>query len=130
MRPHGDAAPIMENPKQYYTPEYQKILRAKIARIRCPILILQGDEDRRANPVNRFNAQVLIPELRAAGKKLEVITYPGEQHCFCFGGRPPQAPRPAVVLKAYRDIDAFCMRYVATKPKPVDAGLLKQVTLG
>ena len=117
-----DATPIMEDPKKFYTPEYQKILRAKISKIQCPILILQGDEERRENPVNRFNAQVLIPELRAAGKTLEVISYPGEPHCFCFFGR---GTRPSDVLKSFRDMDAFCRRHIATKPKPLADSLMK-----
>jgi dipeptidyl aminopeptidase/acylaminoacyl peptidase len=124
-----EAGPIMENPKQYYTPECRKILQAKIARIRCPILILQGDEDRREVPINKFNAQVLVPELRAAGKTLEVITYPGERHCFCFEGTGDLAPRPSAVLKAFQDMDAFCRRYVSTKPKPLEAGLIEQTPL-
>ncbi|MEO8026572.1 MAG: prolyl oligopeptidase family serine peptidase [Bryobacteraceae bacterium] len=117
-----DALPILEEPRKYYTAVYQKVLRAKIARIQCPILILQGDEDRQANPVNRYNAQVLIPELRAAGKTLEVITYPREQHCFCYTGR---GPRPAAIWKAFRDMDAFCRRHIATQPRAIEAALVK-----
>jgi len=129
-----DANPIMENPKTFYTPEYQKILRTKIARIKCPILIIQGDEDRREIPINKFNAEVLIPELRALGKMVEVITYPGEPHCFCFSGNGPETPvrimrtpHPASALKAYRDAEAFSRRYVTTKPKPLDSGSVKYV---
>ena len=55
-----DAAPISADPQKYYTPEYQSRTRAKLAKIRAPILILQGDQQ----PINRFNAAVLIPELR------------------------------------------------------------------
>lgn len=32
-----DSTPIGDNPKRYYTAEYQKLTREKIARIRCPI---------------------------------------------------------------------------------------------
>ncbi len=117
----ADAAPISENPKHYYTPECQKLTRAKLARIRCPILIVQGDQ----HPINRFNAEVLIPELRAAGKTLEVITYPGEPHCFGFQG----ARRSAAVAKAFRDADAFCRRYLATQPKTLESGLVKSMPL-
>ena len=41
---------MMENPKEHYTPEFQEIPRAKIAKITCPILIVQGDADRRERP--------------------------------------------------------------------------------
>ena len=116
----ADAGPILEDPKRYYTAEYQKITQAKIARIRCPILIVQGDQ----HPINRFNAEVLIPGLRAAGKTLEVITYPGEPHCFGFHGRRVAGAKAA--LKMFQDADAFCQRYLATKPKAIDASLVKQ----
>src|SRR5262249_25293265 len=116
-----DAVPILQNPAGFYKDEHRKILRTKLARIRCPILIIEGDE---GSPINKFNAHVLLPELKALHKATEVISYPGEPHCFCFyGGSPPQ-PRmqpqdssarpipapgmgtkssPASALKAYRD---------------------------
>jgi dipeptidyl aminopeptidase/acylaminoacyl peptidase len=121
-----DAAPISADPERYYTAKHQKLTREKIGRIRCPILILQGDQ----HPINRFNAAVLIPELRAAGKSLEVITYPGEPHCFAFYGSGPRAPRPAAALKAFQDADTFFRRYLNTKPKPIDPKLVKHVSLG
>ena len=122
-----DSTPIMENPRQFYTPEYQKILRTKIARIKCPVLIIQGDEDRREPPINKFNAEVLIPELRALGKMVEVLTYPGEPHCFCFYGSGPRTPHPAAALKAYQDAEAFSRRCVAVKPRPLHSELVKYV---
>ena len=124
-----DAMPIMENPRQFYTPEYQNILRSKIARIKCPILIIQGDEDRSEVPINKFNAEVLIPELRALGKMVEVLTYPGEPHCFCYYGSGPRTPHPAAALKAYHDAEAFSRRCVATKPRPLDSELVKYVSV-
>ncbi len=61
----ADANFILEDPKRYYTPELQKLTRAKLGRIQCPILIVQGGDVHR---VNRFNQEVLIPELRARQK--------------------------------------------------------------
>jgi len=121
-----DSRPIGDNPRSYYTTEYQKLTRAKIARIHCPILIIQGDQDPRVFP---FNNQVFIPELRALGKKVEVITYPGEPHCFNFNGNGPRTPHPAVALKAFHDIDVFCRRYVKTIPRTIAAGLVKYVAV-
>jgi len=121
-----DGAPISADPKRYYTSEYQERTRAKIGKIRCPILIVQGDQA----PINAFNAAVLIPELRAAGKTLEVITYPGEPHCFAFYGTGPRTPRPAAALKAFVDTDRFVRRYLRTKPKPLEPGLVTHVALG
>jgi dienelactone hydrolase len=127
---------ILEDPKRYYTLEFQKILRAKIAKIQCPVLIVQGDVDRVVIPINRFNADVLIPELRAAGKTLDVKIYPGQMHCFCFGGIPTPAGRPpalascpAAAADASRDIDAFCRRYLKTQPRAIDSTLVTYVTV-
>ena len=116
-----DSIPIGRDPKGYYTVEYQKVTRAKIAKIHCPILIIQGDQ----NWVVPFNNQVLIPELRALGKNVEAITYPGEPHCFGFTGNR----RPEAALKMFRDMDAFCRRHVQTKPEAIDNRLVKQVSL-
>jgi dienelactone hydrolase len=118
-----DAAFISTNPKRYYTPEFQKLTRTKLARIQCPILIIQGD----VQPVNRFNQEVLIPELRAAGKKLDVLTYSGEPHCFCFYGEGQRTPHPDIALKAFTDMQSFCRRHVPTKPKALDPTLVKLV---
>ena len=122
----ADAAPILANPKNYYTEEYQKLTREKIARIRCPILIVQGDQ----HPLYRFNGEILIPELRAAGKTLEVLTYPGEPHSFAFYSIPSRTPRPEVALKAFQDISAFLQRRLSTQPVPINPRLVKQVPFG
>ena len=127
---------ILEDGKRYYTPEFQKILRAKIARIQCPILIIQGDVDRVFVPVNKFNADVLIPELRAAGKAVTVGVYPGQLHCFCqLSGLPwrfrqqPPASWSSAALDAFRDIDAFSRRYIKTRPNQIDSRLVTYVAV-
>jgi dipeptidyl aminopeptidase/acylaminoacyl peptidase len=120
-----DTAPIVENPKRYYTEEYQRLTRGKIARIQSPILIVQGDVETLL-AVNDFNAAVLIPELQSARKAVEVITYPGEPHCFAFASRPASV---AAALKAFRDTDAFFRRYMATQPKPIDPRLITHMQL-
>jgi hypothetical protein len=68
--------------------------------------------------------------LRAANKTLEVITYPGEPHCFAFYGSGPRTPRPAAALKAFVDSDRFVRRYLRTQPKALESSLVKQVSLG
>jgi hypothetical protein len=117
-----DSLPILADPKRYYTPRYQTITRDKIGRILSPILIVQGDQ----HPLNRFNREVLIPELQSAGKALEVPTYPGEPHCFAFGS-PPRAAQAA--LKAFQDTDAFFRRHLNTQPKPIDPTLIAHLPL-
>jgi dienelactone hydrolase len=120
----ADATFIYEDSKRYYTPELQKLTRAKLTRIQCPILIIQGGDVQR---VNRFNQEVLIPELRDLGKRPEVLTYSGEPHCFCFYGEGQRTPHPDIALKAFTDIQSFCRRHVPTKPKALDSGVVKLV---
>lgn len=118
-----DSAPIFKDPKGHYTEQHQRTTRQKIAKIQSPILIVQGDV-KTLLAVNDFNAAVLIPELRTAGKTVQVLTYPGEPHCFAFGGPSASATSP---VKAFQDMDAFFRRHVATQPKPIDATLVSQV---
>ena len=122
-----DARPMVENPRAFYNDEYRKILRGKLARIQCPILIIQGDD---GSPLNKFNAQVLMPELRALRKAVKVIAYPGEVHCFCLYGdhvpwEPNRAANTPVALKAFHDCDAFFHQHVKTKPKPLATDSVK-----
>src|SRR5262245_28225864 len=132
-----DGLPILQNPKKYYTPEFQKVLRAKIAKMECPILIIQGDVDRQDEmPINRFNAEVLIPELRAAKKTIEVRTYHEQAHCFCAASGLPRssgavapASWPGTALKASRDADTFCRRHLVTQPKAIDSHLVTYVDI-
>jgi acetyl esterase/lipase len=105
-----------------YGCRYQMIARDKIGRIRSPILIVQGDQ----HPINRFNREVLIPELQSARKALEVITYPGEAHCFAFGSSARSA---SAALKAFQDTDTFFRRHLNTQPKPLDPTLTTHVPL-
>jgi dipeptidyl aminopeptidase/acylaminoacyl peptidase len=119
----GDVFPILAEPSRYYTSRYQEVTRERVARIRCPILIVQGD----VHPINRFNREILIPELRVAGKPVEILTYPGEPHSFAFYSVANRTPRPAVALKAFDDINAFLRRHLRTQPVPIDSHLVNEV---
>ena len=72
-----------------------------------------------------FNNQVLIPELREAGKRIEVKLYPGEPHCFAFNGRSAE---PSNVVRALDDAEMFFRRHLKVAPTPVDPSLFKRVT--
>jgi dipeptidyl aminopeptidase/acylaminoacyl peptidase len=119
-----DSFEIHANPKRYFTTEYQQLTRDKVARIRRPILLILGDQ---TNRLNTFNQETLIPELRRAGKALEIIEYPGEPHSFAFYSVANRTPRPAVAMKAFEDISTFLRRHLRTKPMPIDARLVRQV---
>ena len=123
-----DSFPIMENPGRYYTAEYQRRTRDKIATIRSPILVVEGDEK---SPLNRWNAEVLVPELRRAGKRVAVKSYAGERHCFAYDGRGPDGTWnhvPAAV-SAHAEADDFFRRHMSTQPKAVSSSLVKRVPL-
>jgi acetyl esterase/lipase len=127
---------LLEDGRRHYTAEFQKAFRAKLARLDAPIMIVQGDVgegpiDLEGPGRNRFNAEILIPELRATGKRFEVKSYHGQAHCFCSasgaprpGGRPAPTSWPAAALRAFEDIDSFCRRHVRTKPRALDPGLV------
>jgi hypothetical protein len=57
------------------------------------MLIVQSDQE---PTLARFNNEVFIPELRAAGKDLDVKSFTGEPHCFAFNGQAAQ-PANAVI---------------------------------
>jgi dienelactone hydrolase len=77
--------------------------------------------------MNKFNDQVVVPELRNCGKTVQVIKYPGEPHCFCFYGAGPRTPRPATARTAFQDIERFCRQHVVVSPKPIDARFVDSV---
>ncbi len=117
-----DLDKMMEDPKRFYTPELQTRTREKIAKITCPILIAQGDQ----HPINKVNNEVFIPELKQAGKYVEVITYPGQPHSFFFGSiATGDAGR-----KAFDDAHAFFKKHLPTQPVPIEDSLVTQVPLG
>jgi hypothetical protein len=130
----ADAFFLSLDGRRYYTEDFARVFRAKATKISAPILIVQGDVDREEIRINRFNADVLIPELRGLRKQVEVKSYPEQVHCFCdASGIPRQAEGvfarapaswPAAALKAFQDIDVFCRRHVRTQPKALDAGLV------
>jgi dienelactone hydrolase len=123
-----DAFPIMANPSQYYTEEYQRFTQAKIATIRSPILLVHGDE---TSPINRWNAQVLVPELRRADKRIAVKGYAGERHCFAWDARTPDGTwqHSPAAARAFGDTDEFFRSHFLTKPHPISASLVKHVPL-
>jgi pimeloyl-ACP methyl ester carboxylesterase len=127
---------LLRNSKQYYTPKIQKFFRAKLDRIECPTLLVQGQPDKTGIPMKELLGDILIPELRAARKMLTVSTYAEQLHCFCFSsGLPLKGPIPApaswqaAALHAFSDIDAFCRRYVKTQPKAIDSSLITYVAV-
>jgi dienelactone hydrolase len=117
-----DQQTIMEDPKRYYTPELEKLTQGKIAKISCPVLIAQGDQ----HPINKVNNELFIPELKKAGKNVEVITYPGQPHSFVFGS----IATGDAGKKVFGDAHAFFKKHLPTQPVPLDESIIKQIPIG
>lgn len=93
----------------------------KIAKLDEAILLIRGDQ---TPNINDFNRDVFIPALQAAGKALEIITYPGELHSFAFYDNAERTPHPAVSQQAFDDIDGFFRQYLSVQPKALDSALV------
>lgn len=61
------------------------------AKISCPVLGLFADDDPRINA----NVPPFSAAMKAAGKRLETVTYEGAQHAFFNDGRPSYQARAA-----------------------------------
>ena len=108
----------MAEPREFYTPELQRFTREKIARIRAPIFIAQGT----VHPIGKINRVIIIPELEAAGKEVEVKEYPGQPHGFYFGRTPQQE----AALEFFQDCDRFFRKHLKTQPKAIAADKVLQ----
>jgi dipeptidyl aminopeptidase/acylaminoacyl peptidase len=58
---------------------------ANVANIRTPLLILQGEDDKRCPPSD--NEQLFVA-LRVLGRTVEYVLYPEESHVYFTSGRP------------------------------------------
>lgn len=93
---------LMENPAEKYTPARQKEMRAWMKAIDCPVLVLQG------KPVGLYktNFEILIPEMKALGREISSITYPGLTHGFYWGTVKTGATLKTVE-RIVGDVDGF-----------------------
>jgi dienelactone hydrolase len=124
----ADSVPIMANPRQYYTEVYQSLTQGKVATIRSPVLLVHGDE---TSPLNRWNAEIFVPEFTRADKRIVVKGYPRERHCFAWDGRRPDGTWHHVpaAAKAFSDADEFFRGQFSTQPHAIDASVVKHVPL-
>ncbi len=113
---------MMDDPKRFYTPELEKFTREKVSKINCPVLIVHGDQ----HPINKINHEIIIPELKKAEKKLEVILYPGQPHGF-YNGQVTRNRSPEAILKCFTDCSAFFKKHLPTQPVPLEKSLVKEV---
>src|SRR5262249_9454285 len=99
-----EKGPLMQDPRRYWTSELQAFTRAEIEKIRCPVFIAYGDNSQ----INHVNHEIVIPELRAAGKQLETKLYPGMRHGFSKTSQ-----------EFFDDASRFFASHLATPPKPL-----------
>jgi len=111
---------VMRNPKKYYTPELQKFTQAKIKQIHCPVLIVHGD----IHPLKFINQEIIVPELKAAGKSVEYIEYAGQPHAFWWGQMDP-----AVGEKVFNDSMRFLKPTLKTQPQALEESLITRVAV-
>jgi dipeptidyl aminopeptidase/acylaminoacyl peptidase len=122
-RPTGDRRwDVMKaDPRKLYTAELRGHTRGKLRELSTPTLILHGDQ----HELKNFNLGIFIPEMKALGKPVKLMTYPGEYHGFYWG----QGRIPPLAQKANRDADAFLRKHIKTQPKPVDRSWVRPVTV-
>ena len=101
------ARPIMASLEKYYTAERQEFTREKLSRIQCPVFIAHGD----VGTLKKLNFNYFLPALMDAGKRVEIMIYPGEPHGFYFGAGSPEA-----AARFFRDVDRFFRPYLKTQP--------------
>jgi dienelactone hydrolase len=120
-KPTGDRRSDVMNadPQALYTAALRERTRAKLKKLRCPALVLHGDQ----HQLKGFNFGVFIPEARAMGKSVQAYLYPGEPHGFYWG----QGHDPAVAAKAVQDAEAFIRKHIRTAPQPIEESQLKMV---
>ena len=125
---------LLQDPDRFYTPDLQRFTQEKIRKIGSPVFIAQGDQ-----PIgpgvdhHKIVDEILVPELKAAGKEVEEIVYPGQRHCFGFSGGTSStndsvaAASVSAASKFFADMDAFFKRHLNTQPVQVDDSLIEHV---
>ncbi len=122
-QPKGDRRWDVMNadPKALYTPELRRVTRRKLSGLDTPVLILHGD----VHQLKGFNLGVLVPEMKALGKAVEVSVYAGEPHGFYWGvGRDPAKARAA-----NREAEAFIGKHVRVRATALDGSLAEEVVV-
>lgn len=108
----GPNAEVSTNLDKYFKDENKRILEDKVRTLTKPMLIVHSDQ----HPVNVLNDLHLLPAIRATGKNLETILYPGFGHAFAWGvaGVTEEA-----FTKLISDLDGFFKQHVRIKPQPL-----------
>ncbi len=117
---------LLEDPRQFFTPELRRSAQEEFRKISGPIFLAAGDRGQGVDIHNEF----LIPDLKAAGKDVEAIVYPGQPHAFgWYGGLgpTPSEGKAEAARTFFADMHAFFSRHLPTQPEPVDDSLVEHV---
>jgi len=96
---------LMSDPQAAYVGDRRDAMRAWMAKIGCPVLMLQG----KAEGLHRINTEILVPELRRLGKDVTVAEFPDVTHGFYWGNARSGAT-PELVDRVVRDSIEFIRR--------------------
>ena len=116
-----DSFPLFQDPDRFYTPELQRFTQKKIAAIKSPVFIAEGDQPLGPVELHTLIDEIVIHELKAAGKEVEHSVYADQQHCFGFFGANE------VAGEFFEDMHVFFKRYLPTSPTPLAASLVEYV---
>jgi len=117
MYPKGMKGPNMEvsrNHQKYYSEKNREILDRKVKTLSCPMLIVHSD----VHQINTVTSNYLIPKIKAQGKDLKTILYPGIRHGF-YWGRGRTGITVEVFEKMATDMQVFFHEHVKTRPVPI-----------
>ena len=117
---------FLEDPHAFFTPDRRRPAREEFRKMSGPIFLARGSE---GPPVDMHN-EFLIPDLKAAGQDVELITYPGQKHCFGFfatADRGVANDGDAAAGRFFADMHAFFKRHLPMQPQAVDDSLVTHV---
>ena len=111
----------------YRSKEDNQAFSEALARISSPILMIEGPGIPFAKLI-QFNDEILVPELRTAGKAVDVLLYGDEPHGFLWRSEPPATRSPNDAIDAFEKTDEFFRQHIRRQPTrfvdfvPVNAG--------
>jgi dipeptidyl aminopeptidase/acylaminoacyl peptidase len=115
----GQRMAILREVHRRYTPELKAYTQAKIKKISCPVMILDGN----VHMLKVINQEILLPELKAAAIDVDYKIYDGNGHGFYWGS----STNEKTLEQFLADIDAFLATRLKTKPTPIaNAGVTKK----
>lgn len=96
---------LMADPQAAYVGERREAMRAWMAKIGCPMLLLQG----KAEGLHKINTEILVPELRSLDKDVTVAEFPHVTHGFYWGNARTGAT-PELIDRVVRESTEFIHR--------------------